>query len=82
VCDACYMGSGEPTNVVYDSKAHKSTSFARQDAPKIWDQHSNPEFCDECYDLFKNKNWDELGKRHQHSMQKILERGPRASDKP
>lgn len=82
VCDACYMGSGEATNVIYDSKTHKSTAFGRQDAPGIWDRNLLPEFCDECFELFKDKNWVELGKRHEYSLQKILERGSRASDNP
>ena len=74
------MGSGEPTNVIHSSRTHKSTSFASNNADELWDRHSYPEFCNECFELFKDKNWAELGKRHEYSLEKLLQTGRRASD--
>lgn len=86
VCDACYLGGTDPLNVVVSAQTHKTDKFGGQNAPKVWEgsaaQGGLPEFCDECFELFKAKNWADLGLRQQNSMVKLLQQGGRASDTP
>lgn len=84
VCDACYLGGGAEI-ILVDGAKHRKPSETSYNAKSVWTvSEENPEFCPECFELFKAKNWVDLGKRQATSMRKILtsKSGRRASDTP
>ncbi len=68
VCDCCYLGG--PITTVLDASTRASNSQVNK---RIWNQPENPEFCQDCFQSFTTKNWVELGKRQENSLQKLLQ---------
>lgn len=74
VCDACYLGAGKEIIMVVEAK-HKKPSEGSYGSVQIWppSKEESPEFCAECFALFQAKNWSDLGKRHDQSLEKLLQ---------